>query len=204
MISENLKKARVLFYEKKFQEALQLFLKEDALYEMGLCSLLLKDLKNAKKYWEKSKKSDPMANFGLCVLDFIDLKTKKIPTFFQTRAQLEIYLNLFLENNLIEWAQNLISCSDRFFEANPESYKFIARALFANGYFNLSITFCKKSLDIFYLDPEAMLILAQCYFLLGDLDDALNVVNKINSFIDDYYPARLFLGIVKDRIEKKI
>ena len=36
----------------------------------------------------------------LLVGDIIQLKKDKIPTFFQTRAQLEVYLSLFLENNI--------------------------------------------------------------------------------------------------------
>ena len=34
---------------------------------------------------------------------------------------------------------------DTLYQYNPESYKFIARVLFANGYFDVAITFCKKS-----------------------------------------------------------
>lgn len=196
-------KAKECFYQKNYNEALKLFIEDENYYGAGLCSLLLKDTKSAKKYWNKKKKDCPASNFGLSILKYINLKIPETPSFFQTRAQLEIYLTLFIENGLIEWAENLISCCDSLYLANPESYKFIARALFANGYFKLAIKFCKKTIKIFYCDPEAFLILAQCNFLIGELGEALDWVNKTINMVPEYYPAILLKDIVKKEIEKK-
>ena len=169
---------------------------------LGLCSLLMCNTKRARVFWSMNKNC-PASKWGLGVLDLIQLKKDKVPSFFQTRAQLEIYLNLFIENNLIEYAQNLVSCSDIFFKANPESYKFIARALYANGYFKLAIVFCKRSLRYFYSDPEAFLILAQCQLLLSDLGEALDSVNRTLAIAPAYYPAKLFRNIILEIIEKR-
>ncbi|MBR2068733.1 MAG: hypothetical protein IJ877_03120 [Candidatus Gastranaerophilales bacterium] len=194
--------AKDYFYKKDYKSALEEFKKEENYYGAGLCSLLLCDTKNAQNFWSVNKNC-PASRWGLCILDYIQLKTDKIPTFFQTRAQLEVYLSLFIENNLIEWAQNIVSCCEFFFRANPESYKFIARALYANGYFQLAINFCKKSLRFFYSDPEAFLIMAQCQFLLADLAEALDSVNRTLAIAPSYYPAKLFRGILLEEIEKK-
>lgn len=165
---------------------------------MGLCSLLLKNEKDAFKFWSMNK-SCPGCNFGLNCLDYIKFKNKKIPSFFQTRAFLEIFLNLLLENRLFEWAQNFINCFDIFYKGNPESYKFIARALFANGYCELSNTFLIKSLDIFYADPEAMLIMAQNYYIMKNINEAKKWTNKILEITPEYYPAKLFKNILNSR-----
>ncbi len=197
MINTSNSIAKQLFYEKNYSQALKLFKKENNYFAIGLCSLLLKNEKDALKYWNLNKNC-PACNFGIYTLDYINLKETNIPTFFQTRAFLELFLNLFLENKLMEWAQNFINCYQTFYKGNPESYKFIARALFANGYCELSKTFCKKSLDIFYADPEAMLILAQNYFILKDIRHSKYYVDKIIQITPNYYPALLF----KDIIEK--
>lgn len=197
------KRAKEYFYQRDYNKALELFVEDKDYYGAGLCSLLLKDVKNASKYWKISKNSSPASEFGLCILNYIKLKTSRQPSFFQTRAQLEIYLNLFIENNLIEYAENLISCCDFLYRSNPETYKFIARALFANGYFKLAIQFCKKTLKLYYCDPEAFLILAQCHYLLGDLGEALDCVNKTADMVPNYYPAILLKDILKKAIEKK-
>ena len=197
-------KAKEYFYQKKYNEARELFLEEENFYGAGLCSLLLKDTISAEKYWKKKKNDCPASKFGLCILEYINLKIPyELPTFFQTRAQLEIYLNLFIENNLLEYAENLISSCDNLYMSNPESYKFIARALFANGYCKLAVQFCKKTLNIYYCDPEAFLILAQCNFLMGDLGEALDCVNKTIDIVPEYYPALLLKDILKKEIDKK-
>ena len=202
-MTEFLKQAKEYFYNKEYNKALEIFIKKDNYYEAGLCCLLLKDEANAKKYWDKNKKGCLGCSWGLAVLKLINLKLDTKTTFFQTRAFLEVYLNLFLENNLIEWAQNMVSCCDFFYTANPESYKFIARALFANGYFDLAAKFCKKSLQIFYCDPEALLILAQCQYLLGDVGNSLDSINRTLNMVDDYFPAKLFKKILLQEIEKR-
>lgn len=199
-----IKKAKEYFYEKKYKEALEIFENCQELYYSGLCSLLLKDEQKAKDYFEKSCSYSPSSQWGLAVLDLIHLKRpKKRPSFFQTRAFLEIYISFFIENGLIEWAENMVSMCDTFYLSNPESYKFIARALFANGYFDLAMTFCEKSLKLFYVDPEAFLILSQCHYLKGDLGEALDCVNRINALISDYYPTILFRDVLKKEIAKK-
>ena len=199
----NEKKAKEYFYQKEYDKALEIFVENDNKYAAGLCCLMLKKENEAKNFWNSNKKNCPASRFGLIVLDLIELKTNKLPSFFETRAQLEIYLNLFLENNLIEWAENLISCCDFLYQANPESYKFIARALYSNGYFDLAITFCKRSLRLFYCDPEAFLILSQCYYLKGELGESLDCINKVLNMVYDYYPAIIIKKIILDKIKIK-
>lgn len=195
--------AKDYFYKKDYKQAFKIFSAEKDYYSAGLCAFLLKKPLSARKYWKKNL-SCPASQWGLCVLDFVELKEpRKKATFFQTRAFLEVYINLLLENELIEWAQNLIASSDLLHQSNPESYKFIARALYANGYFELAIIFCKRSLKLFYCDPEAFLILSQCHYLLGDLGEALDCINRVNDIIDDYFPAIIFDKILRDEIKKK-
>lgn len=203
-MTQQIKFAKEYFYQKKYQDALELFVKNQDYYSAGLCCLLLKDEKQAFEFWKKSYKYSPASSWGLTVLNLINLRIPKIePSFFQTRAQLEIYINLFIENGLIEWAQNMVSMCDILYQANPESYKFIARALYSNGYFDLAITFCKKTLKLFYCDPEAFLILSQCYYLIGDLGEALDCVNRVNAMVEDYFPALLFKQVLKEEIKRK-
>lgn len=203
-MTQQINDAKALFYEKKYAQAFKIFKKEEEFYYAGLCLLLLKKEQSAQKFWKKRSYDSHACQWGLCVLDLINLKlpTTK-PTFFQTRAQLELYINLFIENNLIEYVQNLISMCDFLYQYNPETYKFIARALYSNGYFDLAITFCKKTLKLFYSDPEAFLILSQCYYLLGNLGEALDCINRVNNIVSDYYPAKLFEHILRQEIEKK-
>ncbi len=200
-MTKEIEVAKSLFYQKDYKQALEIFKKYNEFYYSGLCYLLLEDIDNAALYWKKNKNNCPACEFGLIVIDFITFRANKIPSFFQTRAFLEIFISLFLENNLVQWCENLISCSEILFKGNPESYKFIARALYSNGYFDLAIKFCKKSLDLFYADPEALLIVAQCYYLLNKKDIAKLFIDKLKHIVKDYYPAILFDQILSKELQ---
>ncbi len=196
--------AKNYFYQKEYKKAFKIFIKLKDYYSAGLCCLLSKKRKFAKICWQKNHLTSPASEWGLGVLDMIDLKyPKKMPSFFQTRAQLEIYLNLFIENHLIEWAQNLISNDDILYHCNPESYKFIARALFSNGYFDLAISYCKKTLRLYYCDPEAFLILSQCYYLKNDLIEAYDAIKKVLNMVSNYFPAIVFKNILEEEMKKE-
>ena len=199
-LNSNIKLARDYFYQQEYKSALNIFLYEKDFYSAGLCYLLLEDKKQAKICWDKQKQNCTASQWGLCVLRFIELKMDKKPSFFQTRAFLEVYINLLLENDLTEWAQNLISCCDYLFYANPESYKFIARALYANGYFDLSITFLNKSLEFMHQDPEALLILSQCQYLTGKGEEAMDTINKTIEIDKCYFPAIQFKNILEKEL----
>ena len=158
-------KAKKLFYSGDYSGALKLFSAENLNYEAGLCALLSGDEEYAKDFWTKDKEPDFATKWGLIVLNIIHLKIKERPSFFQVRAFLEVYLNLFIQNKNLRWAENLISACDILAKSNPETYKFIARALFANGYMILAHKFLNESKKLFYSDPEAHFIDSQAYFI---------------------------------------
>ena len=197
--------AKDLFYQKKYIEAVRIFKQYDENYCIGLCYLLLKSPKKAFYFWNKGKNYSPACIFGLNIIKLItnnDFDRYEVSfSFFQIRTFLEIYISLFIENDLIDWCEILVNNADLFYGYNPESYKFIARALYANGYFDLGITFCKKTLDIFYSDPEALLIMAQCYYLLDKKETAKLYNDKLNKIIKDYYPAILFDEILSKEVQ---
>ncbi len=193
-------KAKELFYQGDYTKALELFSAENSNYEAGLCALLLNDEENAKIFWTKDKDPDIATKWGLIILNIIHLKIKEHPTFFQVRAFLEVYLNLFIQNKQLSWAENLISACDIFARSNPESYKFIARALFANGYLELSHKFLNESKKLFYCDPESHFIDSQAYFLEGKFEKALESINETLKSASEYYPAIEFKKIIEQKI----
>lgn len=181
--------AKQLFYSKCYEDAYMLFVNLDMPYEAGLCQLLMKNPDAAKKIWGSAKNPCMAIEWGLVVLDLLNLKYTKTPRYFQIRAFLEVYLNLFLENDLIEYTENLISAYEIFSKQNYESCKFIARVLFAHGYTEAAIDFIGKSKQICHPDPEGLLIEAQCFFKKDIYDKSLNVLRELLQFLPEYMPA---------------
>lgn len=193
-------KAKEFFYNGDYKEALKLFNDTKSYYEAGLCALLLSDEKLARSMWEKDKEPCIATKWGLIVLDLIHLKIKERPTFFQVRAFLEVYLNLFIINSHLKWAENIISACDILCRSNPEVYKFIARVLFANGYFELTHHFIEESKKIFYLDPEAHFIDSQTYFLEGNYKMAYEAIIDTLTSAGEYYPALEFKKTIEEKL----
>ena len=195
--------AKELFYKGDYKKALELFRCENLNYEAGLCALLEGDEKAAKDFRTKDKNPDIATKWGLIVLNIINLKIKERPSFFQVRAFLEVYINLFIATKHYSWAENLISACDIMVRSNPEAYKFIARALFANGYLNLTHKFLDESKKLFYNDPEAHFIEAQSYYLEGKYDKALESIEETLKTAGEYYPAICFKKIILDKINPR-
>lgn len=181
--------AKKLFDLKEYKVAGALFEELKMPYETGLCLLLTRQQDAAKKVWQEVKDPCTATKWGLIVLDLINLRHNSNLKFFQTRAFLEVYLNLFIQNNLIDYAENLISACKIFAQKNYESHKFIARVLFANNYIDQSLDFIQKSRNICYPDPEGILIEAQCYFKKKMFVQSLNSLKELFQFVPDYLPA---------------
>lgn len=122
--------ARFCFENKHYEKAKEIFLNNNMLYEAGFCTLLSGNINSTKLIWNEIKDPGLAASWGLIILDIIEKKTHtKKPKYFQTRAFLEVYLNLLIENELYDWADNIINAYKFFTEANGEVPKFIARVL---------------------------------------------------------------------------
>lgn len=187
-MDNKIKSAAQLFYNKEFISAKEIFLQSSLFYEAGLCSLLVQNLKDARKYFKLKENVCPASNFGLLILDIIENKPKKPPKYFQVRAFLEIYINLLIENGLFSWAQKVIDEYRFFTNSNLETPKFIARVLNANNQNKAVHYFANIAKQICYYDAEIHYIDATLYFEEGNIQKAKEIVNESLNFASEYYP----------------
>ncbi len=187
-MNQNIENAKKLFYEGNYKEAKKIFLENNLTYEAGLSSLLEGNLTSSRKLFETKKDICSASSFGLTILDMIEDKLKTKPTYFQIRAFLEIYLNLFIENKLFNWAQKVINNYEIMTSSNIETPKFIARVLEANNYNNAVHTFAKIGREICFFDAEIHYIEALTYIKEKDYLKAKERIKDCKSFASDYYP----------------
>ena len=197
-MDNKIKSAAQLFYNKEFISAKEIFFQISLFYEAGLCSLLVQNLKDARKYFKLKENVCPASNFGLLILDIIENKPKKPPKYFQVRAFLEIYINLLIENGLFSWAQKVIDEYRFFTNSNLETPKFIARVLNANNQNKAVHYFADIAKQICYYDAEIHYIDATLYFEEGNIQKAKEIVNESLNFASEYYPILK----LKEEIEK--
>jgi tetratricopeptide (TPR) repeat protein len=193
-----IEQAKSFFYAKKYNVAQELFVKLGMGYEAGLCSFLLNKMHEAKKIWENIKSPCIGTSWGLIALDLINLKPDKRPSYLQVRAFYEVYLNLLIENNFLKYAENLINVYPTLIRSNCEIFKFIARALFANGYYDLSMDFIAKSKQVEFFDPEAIFISSQINCIKRRYSDAIADLDEILNKTPYYFPAIYFKRVILD------
>lgn len=187
-MDEKLKKAYEHFYRHEYKNAKEIFTENGYLYEAGVSALLLNECDIARKYFEEKEADCKASSFALSILNLIENREFKIPTFFQTRAFLEIYINLFIETGHYDWAQKIITNSSIFQKSNFEVPKFIARVLNANNYNNAVHDFCRAGKEACFYDAEVHYIDAYVYALEKNYEKAMECINECLSFAPEYFP----------------
>ena len=191
--------AKFCFENKHYDKAKEIFLNNDMLYEAGFSALLAGNLNSARLIWKEVKDPCLATGWGLIILDVIENKPfTKSPGYFQTRAFYEVYLNLFIENKLYDWADNMIDAYKFFTRSNSEVPKFIARILAFWGYSSLVHEFAEISKKICYFDPEIHFIEAEVYLAEEKYNQAYDAVKETLKVSPGYFPA----AKMKEMIEK--
>lgn len=191
--------ANFCFENKHYDKAKELFLNNDMIYEAGLSSLLDGNINSAKLIWNEDKDSGYATGWGLIIIDIIENKLHtKVPKYFQTRAFLEVYLNLFLENECYDWADSIINAYKFFTKSNSETPKFIARALSYFGYNELTHEFCELAKRLCYFDPEAHFIDAETYLMEENYKRAYECIIEGIKVAPNYYPNTKLLQMIKN------
>lgn len=185
--------ARIYIEEKDYLKAASIYSQLNFRYELGRCTLLSGNLKEAKKIWLSIKEDNPATLWGKSLIEFIDLYVTRIPTFFQIRAFLEVDLDAMLNANLITYCENIVNGAHLFAQNNQESYKFIGRVFVNNEYFDLAELFLQKAKDICYVDPEVHFMLAKCHMHNGDKERAISSLKTSLEKGYGYYPAKKML-----------
>lgn len=187
-MNEKLKTAKDFFYKKDYKSAYGRFSEVNEIYAMGVCSLLMSDLENARRLFALKENECTASNFGLVVLNILENNFEKIPTYFQVRCFLEIYINFFIENNLFDYAQKLIDNYGFFTNINFETPKFIARVLNANNYNTSVHFFADRAIELCEFDAEIYYINTLVYIKEKNIKEAKKWIKKCLSFAPEYYP----------------
>lgn len=187
-MDDKLKKAKKLFYNKQYNEAKELFCKLNLTYEAGLSCFLMKDIIGAKNFFSKKVNLCPASDFGITIINIVENKNIQKLGYFQVRSFLEVFINLLIENEIYDWAQKIIDRYNIFTQANPETPKFIARVLHANGYDKAVHPFAKLAKEICPKDAEIYYIEACVYIKENNSDEAKKCIDTCLSFAPDYFP----------------
>lgn len=167
--------------------------------EAGYCCLVLDELDKAKELFQKVQEVDTRAKWGLILLQMIKGDILTFPTYFQIRNFLELDLSILILYCKGEYVEKIIRYADFMAYYNPECYKFIGRAFWANNLMSAAMFFLRRAKDKFYQDPELHYLLAYIFYNNDrNIDLAKKALGACLGILPEYAPAqKLYAQIVQ-------
>lgn len=167
--------------------------------EAGYCCIVLDELDKAKELFQKVQEVDTRAKWGLILLQMIKGDILTFPTYFQIRNFLELDLSILILYCKGEYVEKIIRYADFMAYYNPECYKFIGRAFWANNLMSAAMFFLRRAKDKFYQDPELHYLLAYIFYDNDrNIDLAKKALGACLGILPEYAPAKkLYAQIVQ-------
>lgn len=167
--------------------------------EAGYCCIVLDELDKAKELFQKVQEIDTRAKWGLILLQMIKGDILTFPTYFQVRNFLELDLSILILYCKGEYVEKIIRYADFMAYYNPECYKFIGRAFWANNLMSAAMFFLRRAKDKFYQDPELHYLLAYIFYNNDrNIDLAKKALGACLGILPEYAPAKkLYAQIVQ-------
>ena len=156
--------------------------------EHAYLAILDDDLESAGAVFESI--DSPRARWGTSLVQILNGFLERFPTYFEIRNFLEIDLDFLLKNEKISYVEQVLGSLDILSGINQEIYKYAARVMFENKFYNSAKDYLKKSQDIFYQDPELHFLYAKYYIREREYKKANSHLDECLKFIPDYYPAK--------------
>ena len=184
-LSGRLKGCRVFFEKNKFY------------VEAGYCYIILDKLEKAQEMFNLAKDYDVRARWGLLLIQMIKEDINSFPTYFQVRNFLELDLNILILYCKGNYVEKIIRYADFMAYYNPECYKFIGRAFWANNLISAALFFLRKAKDKFYQDPELHYLFAYIfYYNEKNIEQCKKSLNTCLEILPEYAPAKNLLKIL--------
>lgn len=169
--------------------------------QAGYCYIILDKLKEAQDCFNLVKDYDTRAKWGLFILQLINDNIHSSPTYFQLRNFLEIDLGIFILYCKEKYVEKIIKYADFMAFYNPECYKFIGRAFWANKFMPAAMFFLRRAKDKFYQDPELHYLLAYIYYSENDIPQCKKSIKTCLEILPEYNPAKKLEQIITNQLK---
>lgn len=164
------------------------FFKENGnILEYGYCLILEGQLDKAEQVLRTI--DSIRADWAVKLIPFMKGHVEILPTYFQIRNFLEIDINLLLLAKQTDSISYILGGADILYSVNCETYKYIARVMMNNGFYDIAKNYLKEGRSNTYNDPELHFMYCQYYIKNGEFDKALQSIQECLKILPEYYPA---------------
>lgn len=156
--------------------------------EHAYLALLDNDIKTAERIFKDI--DSPRAKWGISLIEILNGYLINYPTYFEIRNFLEIDLDFLIKNEKIDYIELLLGSTEILSAINQETYKYVARVMFENGYFDVAKEYLDKSKNIFYNDVELHFLYSKYFLKTNNYRKANFHIDECLNFLPDYFPAQ--------------
>lgn len=167
---------------------LDFFLNNGHKLEYGYCLILSGYLSDAERILRQV--DSLRADWAVKLIPFMHGHVEILPSYFQIRNFLEIDINLLIKAKQADSVSYILGGADLFYSVNCESYKYIARVLLNNGFYDIAKDYLDNARNKTYNDPELHFMMSQYFIRTQQYDEALNSIKRCLQILPEYYPAK--------------
>lgn len=171
------------------EKAFEYYNKAENIFGCAYCKFLQGDLEEARILSTLIRNSSPSADWLYSITNLLLNNLSFFPSYFQIRNFYEQDLEMLHKYNQQKIIDKLLTITPLLANINREIYKYSARVLYNNKYYEQSKQLLLKSLDIWYKDPETHYMLGEIYEKEKDFDKAIKSYQKSNEATGEYAPA---------------
>lgn len=181
--------ARIYLDKGNIKKAFEIYNKTNNLQGISYCYFLLGETEKAVITITPVREYSSFTKWLFFLFNFINNRIESYPSFLQIKNFYEQDLEMLFKAKQIETIKKIVNKIQYFENYNREIYKYSARVFLNNNCNSLSEMFLKKSIEIFYKDPETHYMLGEIYLRKQDITGAIAEFRKADEIPGGYMPA---------------
>ena len=187
---------KIALEEIEPEKAFEYFNRAENISGCAYCKFLQGNIEEARIFATLIRNSSPIADWILSIICVLSNDLSKTPSYFQIRNFYEQDLEMLFKYRQYKLVDEIIKRNTYLEIYNREIYKYSARVLFNNKYYEQAKSLLLKSLGIWYKDPETHFILGEIYEKEGNIEQAKNYFKKSIEANGEYAPATRKLNLL--------
>lgn len=180
---------KIALLEKDLKNAYKYFNNAESIYGCSYCNFLNQNFKEAKTLLKIAKNITPAGNWLLVLINLIEDTQEEYPTYFQIRNFYEQDMEMLFLYKRLNIIEKILKRNQYLENFNKEIYKYSGRILLNNELYDISEQLLKRSLNIYYKDPETHYLLGELYIIKNNITKAKEEFTTAIKVNKDYIPA---------------
>lgn len=189
---------KIALQEKQIEKAQKFFDLSGNFLGIAYTHFYKNEIKKAFEISNKIKNNSSASHWlnTICALLLSD--ENELPSYMQIRNFYEQDLEMAFMYGNKDLIEKILKLVGNLQSINGEVYKFSGRVLLNNNEDFFAEIYLKRSLNIFYGDPETHYLLGEIYEKQGFIEKAITSYQKATQSNRDYYPAIVKINLLSN------